>query len=115
MAQEGKALRNASRLASDIPNIGEAALKGSLALSQTSRAGFIALNTLFLGMDIFFIYRDGTSLTKGCEAKISQVIRARAALWSSEIDSWQKICDSLKEGLRKSEKNKGILESPFYP
>lgn len=34
LAQEGKALRNASRLASDIPDIGEAALKGSLALSQ---------------------------------------------------------------------------------
>uniref|UniRef100_I3JTM2 Apolipoprotein L n=1 Tax=Oreochromis niloticus TaxID=8128 RepID=I3JTM2_ORENI len=115
LAQQGKALRNASRLASDIPDIGEAALKGSLALSQTSTAGFIALNALFLGMDIFFIYRDGTSLTKGCEAKVSQVIRARAALWSSEIDSWQKICDSLKEGLRKSEKNKGILETPFYP
>lgn len=115
LAQEGKALRNASRLASDIPDIGEAALKGSLALSKTSRAGFIALNALFLGMDIFFIYRDGTSLAKGCEAKVSQVIQARAALWSSEIDSWQKICDSLKKGLRKSEKNKGILESPFYP
>uniref|UniRef100_A0A3Q3C8S0 Apolipoprotein L n=2 Tax=Haplochromis burtoni TaxID=8153 RepID=A0A3Q3C8S0_HAPBU len=115
LAQEGKALRNASRLASDIPDIGEAALKGSLALSKTSRGGFIALNALFLGMDIFFIYRDGTSLAKGCEAKVSQVIRARAALWSSEIDSWQKICDSLKKGLRKSEKNKGILESPFYP
>uniref|UniRef100_A0A3Q0SP76 Apolipoprotein L n=1 Tax=Amphilophus citrinellus TaxID=61819 RepID=A0A3Q0SP76_AMPCI len=106
IAQEGKALRNVPRLASDIPDIGQAAFKGSLARSKSSRAGFITLNALLLGMDIFFICKDSISLAKGCEAKVSQFIRARAALWSSEINSWQKIHNSLKAGQDQGEKFK---------
>uniref|UniRef100_A0A3B4XRN1 Apolipoprotein L n=2 Tax=Seriola lalandi dorsalis TaxID=1841481 RepID=A0A3B4XRN1_SERLL len=55
VAQEGKALRNVPRAAADIPDIGQAAVKGPLALSKSARAGLIAVNALFLGMDIFFI------------------------------------------------------------
>ncbi|KAL7377621.1 hypothetical protein ABVT39_002306 [Epinephelus coioides] len=113
--QEGQALRNVPRVASEIPDIGQAAVKGSLALSKSARAGFIALNALFLGMDIVFICKDSISLAKGSETEVSQFIRARAALWSSELDSWQKIHDSLSKGLQPSEKNKAILETPFYP
>ncbi|KAK2833029.1 hypothetical protein Q5P01_016918 [Channa striata] len=115
VVQEGKALRNVPRVASDIPDIGQAAVKGPLALSKSARAGLIAVNALFLGMDIFFICKDSIGLAKGTETKVSQFIRARAELWRSEIDSWEKICDSLSEGLPKSEKNKAILEIPFYP
>ena len=114
MAQEGKALRNIPRVASDIPDVGQAAVKGSLAASKSARAGFIALNALFLGMDIFFICKDSISLAKGSETEVSQFIRARAALWSSEIDSWRKIRDSLNEGLQTSEKREAVLETPFY-
>lgn len=114
VAQEGKALRNAPRLASDIPDIGQAAVKGPLALSGSARAGLIAANALFLGMDIFFICKDSISLSKGSETDVSKFIRARAALWSSQIESWEKICSSLKEGLQTSEKNKAFLETPFY-
>ncbi|MGL4897013.1 MAG: hypothetical protein ACRC31_01075, partial [Cetobacterium sp.] len=46
--------------------------------------------------------------------EVSQFIRARSALWRSEMDSWQKIHDSLCEGLLTSEKNRAILEMPFY-
>ncbi|XP_049416509.1 uncharacterized protein apol isoform X6 [Epinephelus fuscoguttatus] len=113
--QEGQALRNVPRVASDLPDIGQATVKGSLALSKSARAGFIALNALFLGMDIVFICKDSISLAKGSETEVSQFIRARAALWSSEMDSWQKIHDSLSKGLQTSEKNKAILETPFYP
>ncbi|GLD73056.1 uncharacterized protein AKAME5_002438100 [Lates japonicus] len=74
-----------------------------------------ALNALFLGMDIFFICKDSISLAKGSETQVSQFIRARAALWSSEMDSWQRIHDSLCQGLLTSEKNEAILETPFYP
>ncbi|XP_063326921.1 uncharacterized protein LOC134625602 [Pelmatolapia mariae] len=88
--------------------------KGTLALSKSARAGFIAVNALFLGMDIFFICKDSISLAKGSETEVSQFIRARAALWSSEIDSWQKMHDSLNEGLPTSEKKKAVLETPIY-
>ncbi|XP_034075543.1 uncharacterized protein apol isoform X3 [Gymnodraco acuticeps] len=43
------------------------------------------------------------------------VIGARAALWRSEVDSWQKIHDLLCEGLKISEENKAILETPIFP
>lgn len=115
VAQEGKALRNVPRVASDIPDIGQAAVKGPLALSKSARAGLIALNALFLGMDIFFICKDSISLAKGNETEVSQFIRARAALWSSEMESWKKTRDSLCQGLLTSEKKQVILETPFEP
>nr|XP_046272016.1 uncharacterized protein LOC124073666 isoform X3 [Scatophagus argus] len=86
-----------------------------LALSKSARAGFVAVNALFVGMDIFFICKDSISLSKGSEAEVSQFIRARAALWSSEMDSWQKIHDSLCEGQQTSEENKAVLDKHFYP
>ncbi|XP_034749347.1 apolipoprotein L3-like [Etheostoma cragini] len=113
--QEANAVSNVPRVAADIPDIGQAAVKGSLALSKSARAGFIGLNALFLGMDIFFICKDSISLAKGSETELSQFIRARTALWRSEMDSWQKIHDFLCEGRLTSEENKAILETPFYP
>ncbi|XP_034396185.1 apolipoprotein L1 isoform X2 [Cyclopterus lumpus] len=113
--QEGKAIRNVPKLAADIPDIGQAALKGPLAFSKSARAGFIALNALFLGLDVFFICKDSISLAKGCETEVSQLIRARSAVWRSEMDSWQKIHDFLCKGLPTSEENEAVLEKPFYP
>uniref|UniRef100_A0A667YRW5 Apolipoprotein L n=1 Tax=Myripristis murdjan TaxID=586833 RepID=A0A667YRW5_9TELE len=113
--QQGKALRNIPRVASDIPDIGQAAARGPLALTKSARAGFITLNALFIGLDIFFICKDSRSLAKGSESDVSEFIRARAALWCSEVDSWQRIHDSLCQGLETSEKTKTILEMPFYP
>ncbi|XP_074511984.1 uncharacterized protein LOC141780593 [Sebastes fasciatus] len=113
--QEGKALRNMPRMAADIPDIGQAVAKAPLALSNSARTGFIGLNALFLGMDVFFICKDSISLAKGSETEVSQFIRARATLWHSEIDSWQKIHDFLCEGQLTSKKNKAVLETPFYP
>ncbi|XP_034075531.1 uncharacterized protein LOC117548387 isoform X1 [Gymnodraco acuticeps] len=112
--QEGKALRSVPRVASDIPDIGQAAVKGPLALSNSARAGLIGLNALFLGMDIFFICKDSMSLAKGSETEVSQFIRARAALWRSEVDSMQTIHDLLCEGLKISEENKAILRCQFF-
>ncbi|XP_045892926.1 uncharacterized protein LOC123961498 [Micropterus dolomieu] len=114
VAQEGKAFRNVPRVASEVPDIGQVAVKGPLALSKSARAGFIAVNALFLGMDIFFICKDSIGLAKGSETEVSQFIRARATLWSSEMDSWQKIHDSLCKGLLTSEEKQALLETPFY-
>ncbi|XP_063759535.1 uncharacterized protein apol [Eleginops maclovinus] len=113
--QEGKALLNVPRVVADIPDIGQAAVKGPLALSKSARAGFIGLNALFLGMDIFFICKDSISLAKGSETEVSQFIRARAALLRSEVDSMQTIHDTLCEGLKIFEENKAILETPIFP
>ncbi|XP_045892914.1 uncharacterized protein apol [Micropterus dolomieu] len=113
VAQEGKAFRNVPRVASEVPDIGQVAVKGPLALSKSARAGFIAVNALFLGLDIFFICKDSIGLAKGSESEVSQFIRARATLWSSEMDSWQKIHDSLCKGLLTSEKKQAVLETPF--
>ncbi|XP_074513569.1 uncharacterized protein LOC141781625 [Sebastes fasciatus] len=113
--QEGKALRNVPRVAADIPDIGQAAAKAPLAITNSARAGLIGLNALFLGMDVFFICKDSISLAKGSETEFSQFIRARAALWASEIDTWQKIHDFLCEGQLTSKENKAVLEMPFYP
>ncbi|XP_060946101.1 uncharacterized protein LOC133023156 [Limanda limanda] len=115
VAQEGKALRNVPRVAADIPDIGQAVAKGPLALSKSARVGFIALNALFLGLDIFFICKDSISLAKGNETDSSKWIRARATMWSSEMDSWKGIHDSLCEGQETSEKKMALLETPFYP
>ncbi|XP_061568569.1 uncharacterized protein LOC133422566 [Cololabis saira] len=114
LAQEDKALRNVPWVASDIPEVGQAAAEGSLAASQTVRAGLIAANGLFIGMDIFFICKDSISLAKGSETKVSQFIRARAGLWCSEMSSWKKIYNSLCEGLLTSGKKEAVLETPFY-
>ncbi|XP_068581944.1 uncharacterized protein [Cebidichthys violaceus] len=113
--QEVKVLRNAPRVAAEIPDIGQAAVKGPLALSKSARAGLIGLNALFIGMDVFFICKDSISLAKGSETEVSQLIRARATLWCSEMDSWQKIWDFLSKGLLTSETDKDVLETPFYP
>ncbi|KAM6904813.1 apolipoprotein L4-like [Xenentodon cancila] len=115
VVKQHEALSNVSRVASEVPESGEVALKGTLALSKTARAGFIALNALFLGMDIFFICKDSISLAKGSETEVSQFIRARAALWKSEMDSWKKIHDALYlSQSSESENRKGVLETPFY-
>uniref|UniRef100_A0A3Q0SQL5 Apolipoprotein L n=1 Tax=Amphilophus citrinellus TaxID=61819 RepID=A0A3Q0SQL5_AMPCI len=80
LLEGGKGLRNASRVASDIPDIGQAVVKAPLAFSKTMRGLFIAGNVLFIGMDIFFICKDSMSLAKGNKTEVSQFIRARAAL-----------------------------------
>uniref|UniRef100_A0A8C6UWC8 Si:ch73-233k15.2 n=1 Tax=Neogobius melanostomus TaxID=47308 RepID=A0A8C6UWC8_9GOBI len=102
VAEEGKALRNA-------------AARGPLAMSRGARGGFIALNALFLGMDMFFIVKDSMNLTRGSETEVSKFIRARSALWKSEMDSWKKIYELLEKGQVSFQKKQGILKTEFYP
>ncbi|KAM9392799.1 uncharacterized protein KZ484_004114 isoform 1-T1 [Pholidichthys leucotaenia] len=112
MTEEGKTAGNISRVASDASGIGQTALSGSLAMTTTAAAG--AISGLFLGMDIFFICKDSIGLARGSETSVSQAIRARAALWNSEMNSWQKIHDCLNEGLLTSDENQRVIDTPFY-
>ena len=98
-----------------IADLGQAAKGTPLALSKAARGGFIALNALFIGLDVFLICKDSVGLAKGSKSEVSQLIRARARLWSSELESWQKIHDSLKRGLLTSKDTQNLLEMPFYP
>ncbi|XP_054463731.1 uncharacterized protein LOC129098675 [Anoplopoma fimbria] len=113
--QKGQALHNVCSVSSEIQDIGQISVKGSLALSKSARKMWIGVNALFLGIDVFIICKDSISLYKGCETEVSQFIRAKAALWCSEMDSWQTIYDFLCKGLQTSENNKAVLEKPFYP
>uniref|UniRef100_A0A3B3ZDM5 Uncharacterized protein n=1 Tax=Periophthalmus magnuspinnatus TaxID=409849 RepID=A0A3B3ZDM5_9GOBI len=95
-------------------NVGQAAARGPLALSRGARGGFIALNALFLGMDVFFIVKDSMSLARGSETELSKFIRARSALWHSEMTSWQKIHKLLENGKPSFKRKQAILMSEFY-
>uniref|UniRef100_A0A8C6UPN6 Si:ch73-233k15.2 n=1 Tax=Neogobius melanostomus TaxID=47308 RepID=A0A8C6UPN6_9GOBI len=115
VAEEGKALRNVPQVASELPDMGQAAARGPLALSRGARVGFIALKALFLGMDVFFIVKDSMNLARGSETKVSKIIRARSALWKSEMDSWKKIYELLEKGQVSFQKKQDILKTEFYP
>ncbi|XP_034394873.1 uncharacterized protein LOC117734719 [Cyclopterus lumpus] len=113
--RRGRALRNIARVTLETQDVGQTAVKGSLALTKSGRRMAIGLNALFLGVDVFFICHDSISLAKGNETEVSRLIRARAALWSSEMGSWQKIYDFLRRGEPTSEEKEAVLEKPFYP
>ncbi|KAM9491899.1 uncharacterized protein ACWYII_003970 [Salvelinus alpinus] len=106
--QEGKTF------AADLPDIGMLAQGTPLALSRTLRRCAVASNALFIGLDIITICKDSVSLAKGSKSKRSQLIRARAALWRTEIDSCQRIHDSLCRGIWRFRKSQRILEKAFY-
>ncbi|KAK0141512.1 Apolipoprotein L3 [Merluccius polli] len=88
----------------------QAGVKGPAALSKTVRAGFIAVNALFIGLDVYVICKESISLAKGDTSEISQFIRARAALLRSELNTWHRMHESLNQGMLESEKGKTILE-----
>ncbi|KAJ0056736.1 hypothetical protein NL108_014126 [Boleophthalmus pectinirostris] len=94
--------------------VGVAAAKGAVAIGKAARGGFIALNALFIGVDVFLIVNNSIDLYKGAPNEASKFLRARAALWKSEIDSMQQICDSLEEGQQQYEDKKQQLQRLFY-
>ncbi|XP_072549440.1 uncharacterized protein [Salminus brasiliensis] len=111
--QEAKAARNIPKLAADLPDIGQLAKGTPLALSKMARAGFITLNALFIGVDVFFICKESESLAKGEQSEMSQLLRCRSSLWRTEIDSWDKICMSLYEQKDTFKENLDILDQPL--
>ncbi|KAG7460103.1 hypothetical protein MATL_G00217710 [Megalops atlanticus] len=113
-AQEAKAVRNLPNVAADIADFGNLAKGTPFALSKSARGGFIALNSIFMGLDLFFICKDSISLAKGSKSEVSNTIRGRASLWLTELDAWEKIHDSLCRGIWRFKKSVAILEKPFH-
>ncbi|KAG8006502.1 Apolipoprotein L3, partial [Nibea albiflora] len=108
-------LHNTGAVAQGIGGLLETVAVKSLNASKLTRISGTVVNALFIGLDIFDICKESISLSKGSETEVSQFIRARSALWSTEIDSWQNIHDCLHEGLPTSEEKRAVLESSFYP
>ncbi|KAL4658096.1 hypothetical protein GN956_G1903 [Arapaima gigas] len=113
--QEARAAGNLPNVASDLADFGNIAKGTPLALSKSARAGFITLNSIFVGIDLLFICKETVSLAKGIKSDVSETVRDRAKLWKSEVDSWQRIHDSLCKGARHFQQGSRILEKPFYP
>uniref|UniRef100_A0A8C5C184 Apolipoprotein L n=1 Tax=Gadus morhua TaxID=8049 RepID=A0A8C5C184_GADMO len=100
-------------LVDGLDDLGMAVARGPAVLSKAARAGFIGLNAVFLGLDIFLICKDSISLAKGDKSAISQFIRARAALLHSMLDAWQTMHEALLRGLLESKRGRSLLEQPF--
>ncbi|XP_061080640.1 uncharacterized protein LOC133114956 [Conger conger] len=114
VTQEVKAARNVPNMAADLTDIGQLAKGTPLALSKSARAGFIALNSILMGVDLFFICKDSISLANGGKSDVSKVIRGRASLWKTELDAWEKIHHSLCIGRLSFERSEEVLRMPFY-
>ncbi|KAI5623047.1 apolipoprotein L4, partial [Silurus asotus] len=111
--QEANAGRSIPKLAADLPDVGQLAKGTPLALSNSARAGFVAVNALFIGLDLLFIVNSSINLAKGSKNEVAQIIRERSVLWCSEVKAWQKIHDQLCKGTTGFQKNLEILNQPF--
>lgn len=107
--------RGASKLAWEIPDIGQAVVRGAAASARVARAGLIAANAVFICVDMFFIVKDGVSLAKDSKSEVAEFLRARATLWRSQMKSWEELCTSQKEGQKRLKKHQAVLKMPFYP
>uniref|UniRef100_A0A8C6TG04 Uncharacterized protein n=1 Tax=Neogobius melanostomus TaxID=47308 RepID=A0A8C6TG04_9GOBI len=95
------AYKASKAVASDLPELSQrVAARGTMAMSIAARGGLIALNALFIGVDVFVIAKNSKDLYKGDETKISKVLRARAAQWKSEIVSTLLLETSLGPNLK---------------
>uniref|UniRef100_A0AAR2IVT6 Uncharacterized protein n=1 Tax=Pygocentrus nattereri TaxID=42514 RepID=A0AAR2IVT6_PYGNA len=102
-----------ARVAQKIP-IGDIVKLSSQVISKVVRVGTVAMNVLFIGIDLKTIYDECKNLDKGKKSKASELIFSRSALWRSETEAWEKIHDSLCKGKETIERNVEILDQPFY-
>uniref|UniRef100_A0A8B9GTR0 Si:ch73-233k15.2 n=1 Tax=Astyanax mexicanus TaxID=7994 RepID=A0A8B9GTR0_ASTMX len=111
--QEANAGRKIPKLAANLPDIKKLAKRTPLALSKTARAGFVGLNVLFIGLDIYSICSESKSLAKGEQCRMSQLIRSRSSLWRTEINNWDRMYGCLCKGKYTFRENLCILDQPL--
>ncbi|XP_061080662.1 uncharacterized protein LOC133114973 [Conger conger] len=114
LASTSNAARNVPNRAADLTDLGQLAKGTPLALSKYARVGSIALNSFFIGMDLYLICKDSISLANGDKSEVSRVIREKASLWKTELDAWEKILHSLCIGRLSFEMSEKVLQRPFY-
>uniref|UniRef100_A0A3B1JJC3 Apolipoprotein L n=1 Tax=Astyanax mexicanus TaxID=7994 RepID=A0A3B1JJC3_ASTMX len=110
---EANAGRKIPKLAANLPDIKKLAKGTPLALSKTARAGFVGLNVLFIGLDIYSICSESKSLAKGEQCRMSQLIRSRSSLWRTEINNWDRMYGCLCKGKDTFRENLCILDQPL--
>ncbi|KAI4891485.1 hypothetical protein NFI96_022870, partial [Prochilodus magdalenae] len=104
-------------VAQNIPQIGPVVKASGQVISKVavvSEFGVIAINALFIGLDLKIIYDECKNLHKGKKTKASQLIFSRATLWDSEVKAWDKIYQCLCEGKETFQRKLNVLERPFY-
>ncbi|KAJ8345767.1 hypothetical protein SKAU_G00299600 [Synaphobranchus kaupii] len=109
-----KAAEIIPELAGDIKYFRRLLKSTPLVLSKSVRMGFIGVNSIFIGWDVYSICKDSISLAKGSESDMSKVIRGRASLWKTELDAWERIHHSLCIGIWRFRKSMEVLERPSY-
>ncbi|XP_061080687.1 uncharacterized protein LOC133115005 [Conger conger] len=114
LASTSSTTHNIPNKVDDLTNLGQLAKGTPLALSKSARAGFIALNSIFMGVDLFFICKGSISLANGGKSEVSKIIRGRASLWKTELDAWEKIHGSLCIGRLSFERSEEVLQRSFY-
>ncbi|XP_056604008.1 uncharacterized protein LOC130420612 isoform X2 [Triplophysa dalaica] len=87
----------------------------TLLITKSVRVASVAANFLFIGLDAYFLITESMSLAEGSESEVSQLIRAREAVWKSELEAWEKIHDSLCIGIKTISERQITLEKPFLP
>uniref|UniRef100_A0A3B3Z9T1 Uncharacterized protein n=1 Tax=Periophthalmus magnuspinnatus TaxID=409849 RepID=A0A3B3Z9T1_9GOBI len=76
--QQKRASETFQKFMEDVSNVQDCVASAATKAAAAALRGFIALNALFLGMDVFFIVKDSMSLARGSETKASKFIRARS-------------------------------------
>ncbi|KAI7813941.1 putative apolipoprotein L4 [Triplophysa rosa] len=108
-------LDDTPQVAINLSEAGQLARAETLFITKSVRVASGILNVLFIGVDGYLLTKESISLHKGNESEVSQLIRSRAVLWKSELDTWEKIHKSLCIGIKTISESKDTLEKPFLP
>ncbi|KAL7861254.1 hypothetical protein AOLI_G00176030 [Acnodon oligacanthus] len=77
---------------------------------KQNTGAFFAVNAVSLVFDLISMCKSTNSILKRKKTAVSQLIRSRTALWRSEIEAWNRIYNSLREGKETFQENMDILE-----
>ncbi|XP_073679791.1 uncharacterized protein [Garra rufa] len=114
-----KVLNSSKDIVGSIVDVTEASSeykKGEIAEKDSStKAVNISTTGTLISLDIRNICKESASLAKGSKSETSQYIQSRAVLWKSEMETWEKIYDSLRKAVNTITETQDILEKPFLP
>uniref|UniRef100_W5LH51 Apolipoprotein L n=1 Tax=Astyanax mexicanus TaxID=7994 RepID=W5LH51_ASTMX len=84
------------------------------ALPKAAGVMGLAVNFLFIGLDLVTVIRESAKLAKGKKSKEAQLIYSRTALWRSEKNGWDKIYFLLTKEKVTFQSKLELLEQPVY-
>uniref|UniRef100_A0A3B3ZSW2 Uncharacterized protein n=1 Tax=Periophthalmus magnuspinnatus TaxID=409849 RepID=A0A3B3ZSW2_9GOBI len=109
--KEGEEAVNAALELTEVgAEVGKAVSTG-VQVANVARVTSGAMNAVFAGVDVYFLYSNIKGLVDGTETEVSKWIRARSGLCRAEIQSWQKTQDLIGQDERLSDQE--LLKKPF--